>query len=201
MRTARVTTTLIAAALALSVALPAEAATTSISIVSRTQGFNPATASGAEGTTFAWTNNDPSFTHTSTQDLPLSLWSTGNISPGVTKSVTLNSAGAYAYHCAIHPTMTGTVKVPIKVGPTSGTTATTFTITMATTAAAGNFVYDVQERVGTGAWTAFKTGVTTKSVTFNASATGSYSFRSRLRDKTVSGKFSGWSPKKTISVT
>jgi hypothetical protein len=97
--------------------------------------------------------------------------------------------------------MTGTVKVPIKVGPATGTTATTFTITMATTAATGNFVYDVQERIGTGAWTAFKTGVTVKSLTFMASAPGSYSFRSRLRDKTVTGKFSGWSPKKTISVS
>jgi len=201
MRTARVTTTLIAAALALSVALPAQAATKSISIVSRTQGFNPATASGAEGTTFAWTNNDPSFTHTSTQDSPLSLWTTGNISPGVTKSATINSAGAYGYHCAIHPTMTGTVKVPIKVGPASGTTATTFTITMATTAATGNFVYDVQERVGSGAWMNYVTGVTAKSVSFKPSTTGTFSFRSRLRDKTVSGKFSGWSPKKTISVS
>ena len=201
MRTARVTTTLIAAALALSVALPAQAATKSISIVNTTVGFSPDPVSGAEGTTFAWTNNDSGRTHTSTQDSPLSLWDTGNISPGVTKNVTIASAGSYPYHCAIHPFMTGTVKVPIKVGPASGTTATTYTITMATTAATGNLVYDVQERVGTGAWTAFKTGVTTKSVTFNASATGSYSFRSRLRDKTVSGKFSGWSPKKTISVT
>jgi plastocyanin len=201
MRFARLGTLVIAVTLALGMALPAEAATTSISIVSRTQGFNPATASGAEGTTFAWKNNDPSFTHTSTQDAPLSLWTTGNVSPGVTKSVTVNSAGAYGYHCAIHPTMTGKVRVPIKVGPVSGTTATTFTITMATTAATGNFVYDVQQRVGTGAWTAFKTGITSKSTTFKPSATGSYSFRSRLRDKTVSGKFSGWSPKKTISVT
>jgi len=97
--------------------------------------------------------------------------------------------------------MTGTVKVPIKVGPASGTTATTFTITMATTAATGNFVYDVQERVGRGAWMNYMTGVTAKSVSFKPSTTGTFSFRSRLRDKTVSGKFSGWSPKKTISVS
>jgi plastocyanin len=200
MKIARLGTLVIAVTLALGVALPAEAATTTISIVSRTQGFNPATASGAEGTTFAWKNTD-STTHTSTQDGPLALWNTGNIAPGVTKSATVGSAGAYPYHCAIHPTMTGTVKVPIKVGPASGTTATTFTITMATTAATGNFVYDVQERIGSGAWMAFKTGVTAKSVTFTTSAPGNYSFRSRLRDKTVAGKFSGWSPKKTISVT
>ncbi|HEY2802761.1 MAG TPA: cupredoxin domain-containing protein [Actinomycetota bacterium] len=200
MRFARLGTTLIAGALVVGLALPAEAATTTISIVSRTQGFNPTTVSGAEGTTFAWNNTD-SIQHTSTQDSPLALWNTSTINAGATKSVTVASAGAYPYHCAIHPTMTGTVKVPIKVGPATGTAATTFTITMATTAATGNFVYDVQERIGTGAWMTFKTGLTAKSTTFKATATGSYSFRSRLRDKTVAGKSSGWSPKKSISVT
>jgi plastocyanin len=196
----RLGTALIAGALALSMAVPAQAATKSISIVNTTVGFDPDPVSGAEGTTFAWTNND-SRTHTSTQDGPLALWDTGFISPGVTKNVTVGSAGSYPYHCSIHTFMTGTVKVPIKVGPTSGTTSTTFTITMATVDASGNFVYDVQKRVGSGAWTAFKTGVTAKSVTFKASAPGTYSFRSRLRDKTVAGKFSGWSPKKTITVS
>jgi plastocyanin len=181
-------------------ALPAEAATKSISIVSRTAGFSPAVISGPEGTTFAWKNND-SVTHTSTQDSPLALWTTGNISPSVTKSVTVASAGIYPYHCAIHPSMLGTVKVPIKVSASSGTTADTFTITMATVAATGTKVYDVQMRVGTGAWTAFKTGVTAKSVTFDPSSPGTYSFRSRLRDTSGANRFSGYSPKKTITVS
>jgi plastocyanin len=201
MKIARLGTALIAGALVLTVALPAQAASKSISIVNTTVGFDPDPVSGAEGTTFAWTNNDSTHTHTSTQDGPLALWDTGFITSGVTKNVTVGSAGSYPYHCAIHTFMTGTVKVPIKVSATSGTTATTFTITMATVDATGNFVYDVQERVGSGAWTAFKTGITAKSVTFKASAPGTYSFRSRLRDKTVAGKFSGWSPKKTVSVT
>jgi plastocyanin len=201
MRTARVTTTLIAAALALSVAVPAEAATKSISIVNTTVGFSPDPVSGAEGTTFAWTNNDSTRTHTSTQDSPLALWNTGNISPGVTKNVTIASAGGYPYHCAIHPFMTGTVKVPIKVSATTGTTATTFTITMATTAATGSFVYDVQERVGSGAWMNYMTGVTAKSVTFKPSTTGTFSFRSRLRNTAVANAASGYSPKKTVTVS
>jgi plastocyanin len=182
-------------------ALPAEAATTTISIVSRTAGFDPATVSRPQGTTFAWKNNDPTFTHTSTQDSPLALWNTGSIAPGVTKSVTVASAGAYGYHCAFHPTMTGTVRIPIKVSATSGTTSDTFTVTMATVDATGTKVYDVQRRIGTGAWTAFATGVTTKSVTFDPSSPGTYSFRSRLRDTSAANKFSGYSPKKTITVT
>jgi plastocyanin len=200
MRVARFGALLLAGTLALGTALPAKAATTTISIISRTQGFSPSLISKPEGTTFAWNNTD-SIGHTSTQDSPLALWNTSTINGGATKSVTIASAGVYPYHCAIHPTMTGTVKIPIKVSSTSGTTGTTFTITMATADASGNFVYDVQKRVGSGAWTAFKTGITTKSVTFKASATGTYSFRSRVRDKAVAGKFSGWSPKKTITVS
>jgi plastocyanin len=201
MRFTRLGTLVIAGALALSMAVPAQAATKSISIVNTTVGFDPDPVSGAQGTTFAWTNNDSVRTHTSTQDSPLALWNTGNVSPGVTKSVAVTSAGAYPYHCSIHPFMTGTVRVPIKVSMTSGATATTFTITMATTNATGSFVYDLQERIGSGAWTAFKTGITTKSTTFKASATGSYSFRSRIRDTSKANAFSGWSPKKTITVS
>jgi plastocyanin len=186
--------------LALGMALPAEAATATISIISRTQGFSPSVISKPEGTTFAWNNTD-SIGHTSTQDSPLALWNTSTINGGATKSVTVASAGVYPYHCAIHPTMTGTVRVPIKVSATSGTTATTFTITVATTNATGSFVYDMQERVGTDAWVNYQTGVTAKSVTFKASTTGTFSFRSRIRNTSVANAFSGWSPKKTISVS
>ena len=200
MRLARLGTALIVGALALSVALPAEAATTTISIVSRTVGFDPSVISKPEGTTFAWQNND-SIAHTSTQDGALSLWNTSAINGGQTKSVTVASAGLYPYHCSFHPTMTGTVRVPIKVSATSGTTATTFTITMATTAATGSFVYDVQRRVGSGAWVDYMTGATAKSVSFKPSATGTYSFRSRLRNTSVANATSGWSPKKTITVS
>jgi plastocyanin len=201
MRFVRVAAALLAGALALGVTLPAQAATKAISIVNTSVGFDPDPVAGAEGTTFSWTNND-GLTHTSTQDSPLSLWTTGNVPPGATKSVTIASAGGYPYHCAIHPFMTGTVRVPIRVGPSSGTTSTTtFTITMATTDATGSFVYDVQERAGAGAWTNYMTGVTAKSVTFKPSTTGTFSFRSRLRNKAVANATSAWSPRKTVTVS
>jgi plastocyanin len=200
MRFGRLATALIAGGLALGVALPAQAATKSISIVNTSVGFDPDPVSGAEGTTFAWTNNDSVTTHTSTQDSPLALWNTGNISPGVTKTVTVASAGAYPYHCNIHPFMTGTVRVPIKVSATTGHVGDSFTITMATTNATGTFVYDVQERVGSGSWKSFKTAVTARTAPFKAPATGTFSFRSRLRNTAVANAASGWSPKKTITV-
>src|SRR5439155_27038840 len=102
-------------------ALPAQATTVNVADFS----FSPQALTIAQGGTVSWHNNGPSV-HTSTQNSPLSMWNTGNIAVNATSaSVTLRAAGVYAYHCAIHTFMTGTVKVPIKVSPTSGTTSTT----------------------------------------------------------------------------
>ena len=47
--------------------------------------------------------------------------------PGATSAgKVLSAAGIYPYHCTIHPSMVGSIKVPVKVRPTSGTTATVF---------------------------------------------------------------------------
>ena len=179
-------------------AAPAQAVTKAISIVSQTAGFSPATVTSAFGTTFKWTNND-SITHTSTQNSPLSLWNSHNISADSSYSKVINYAGTYGYHCTIHTSMTGTIKVPITVSPSSGTTSTTFTITVAAVSAPSGFTYDAQKRRG-GSWTTLKTGFTTKSVTFRPSQTGTWSFRARLH-KTSGGATSGWSPVKSVSVT
>ena len=38
-------------------------------------------------------------------------FSSGNLAPGATFQTTLSAQGSYPYHCAIHPTMRGTVSV------------------------------------------------------------------------------------------
>ena len=115
-----------------------------------------------------------------------------------TAGITFRAAGTYPYHCAIHPTlMHGVVRVPILVAPASGTTAFTLTLTSGT---AAGFTYDVQRRLGTGAWTTFRTGVTTATVTFKATAPGTYSLRSRLV-RTSSHAASKWSPMKKVTVS
>lgn len=58
------------------------------------------------GTTVTWTNND-SLTHTVTGG----GFDAGNLAPGAGGSVTFSSPGSFAYHCAIHPNMVGTVNV------------------------------------------------------------------------------------------
>jgi plastocyanin len=177
----------------------AQAATVDISIVGVSAGFDPTTATGAIGDTFHWTNDD-SITHTTTQNGPLSLWDSGNLAAGDTFSKAIDFAGSYPYHCAIHPTtMKGTVKVPIQVSPASGSVGTAFRVTAASVVAPSGFVYDIQRRKRNGDWTAWKTGITSKSATFRPKASGTWSFRSRLR-RTSNGAKSGWSPARSISV-
>jgi plastocyanin len=180
-------------------AMPAQAVTENISIVSASTGFSPKTVTSAFGTTFKWTNND-SITHTSTQNSPLSLWNSGNITASHSFSKVISFAGTFAYHCNIHPSMTGTIKVPITVSPSSGTTSTHFTITVAAVAAPSGFTYDAQKRRGSGAWTTLKSGFSTKTVKFTPSQTGKWSFRARLH-KGSNGATSGWSPIKSVSVS
>jgi len=70
--------------------------------------YNPATLSVKVGTKVTWTNQD-GIAHTVTFD-------TGGATSdllvtGATYEQTFSTAGALAYHCKIHPTMTGTVTV------------------------------------------------------------------------------------------
>ena len=188
----------LATSLFLLMAGEARAATVDISIVGVSAGFDPTTATGGIGDTFHWTNND-GITHTTTQNSPLSLWNSGNITSGNAFSKTIDFAGSYPYHCSIHTSMTGSVKVPAQVTPTSGIVGATFAVTVADRRAPSGLVYDVQRKKGSGRWTAWKTGITSKSVTFRPQASGTWSFRSRLR-KTANGARSGWSPAASISV-
>jgi plastocyanin len=179
-------------------AVPAGAATKTVTVVDFA--FNLKTLKIAQGDTVFWQNTGTR-THTATQDAPLALFTTGNIGPGTTSTgKTITAAGVYPYHCTIHPSMVGTIKVPIKVSPTTGTTATTFTVTLATVAAPTGFVYDVQQKIGDGPWAAWKTGVTTATTTFKATTVGTYTFRSMLR-RVSSGAKSKPSPGKAITVS
>ncbi len=70
--------------------------------------FGPATMTVAKGTTVTWQNND-NVAHTATSDN--GKWDTGTIGPGGSGSVKFDSAGTWAYHCAVHPMMTASVVV------------------------------------------------------------------------------------------
>ncbi len=66
---------------------------------------NPATAKA--GQTVAWHNSD-AVAHTATG----SGFDTGVVGPGNTSApITFRTAGTFGYHCAIHPSMTGTLTI------------------------------------------------------------------------------------------
>jgi plastocyanin len=69
--------------------------------------FNPGTVTLGAGSTVTWANSD-STTHTVTFDAGPDC---GNVPSGAGVSATFGSAGPYAYHCTIHPSMRGTVTV------------------------------------------------------------------------------------------
>ncbi len=71
--------------------------------------FSPNPASVKVGQTVSWRNTD-GIAHTATADA--GGFNTGTIAPGSTTTpVAMSAAGSFSYHCAIHPSMTGTLTV------------------------------------------------------------------------------------------
>lgn len=77
--------------------------------------FNPQTLNVKVGTTVTWINND-TVTHDVTSDT--GLFTSGNLTHGMSYNYTFNQTGNYTYHCAIHPSMTGSIVVT-STAPTS----------------------------------------------------------------------------------
>jgi len=70
--------------------------------------FAPRDVSLTVGDTVVWVNRD-SFVHTSTADS--TAWSSPDLSPGDRFELVVRTPGRFAYHCAAHPVMHGTLSV------------------------------------------------------------------------------------------
>ena len=70
--------------------------------------FGPADIQAKVGQVITFTNSD-SAPHTATLDD--GACSTGTISPGSSDGLVFSAAGAYPFHCKIHPNMKGTITV------------------------------------------------------------------------------------------
>jgi plastocyanin len=174
-------------------AIPEADAATSVTV--RDFAFSPTPARAAVGTVVTWSNNGPS-THTATSNQ--GFFNAGRIPRGTSKSVTMISAGAFAYHCQIHPSMRATVNVPVTVSPRGPVRAgTRLTIRVASRLISGR-TYQVQRRVGTGPWSTIAMGVHGPTVTFTRRGAGRFGFRARVSRTAGS---SGFSPPVTIQVT
>lgn len=87
---------------------PQAQATADVSIVNFS--FQPDTLTIKANDAVRWTNNDQfPIMHTSTSDT--GLWSSSPLSSGDTFTHTFTTTGYFAYHCAIHPSMVGAVRV------------------------------------------------------------------------------------------
>jgi plastocyanin len=104
----------------LALPLVALAATSAANI--QNSAFAPATITVRVGDTVTWTNRD-AFSHTSTSDT--GAWDSHVITASSSFSFTFASAGTFAYHCAIHAFMHGTIVVqaPTTPQPTAPPTA------------------------------------------------------------------------------
>ena len=102
---ANATTTSASGALGVPVSIPLGSATNAT-----TTYYSPANITVVIGAnnTVAWTNNDNT-PHTVTANN--GAFDSGLINPGQTWTYTFTTPGTYAYHCSIHPWMTGTVTV------------------------------------------------------------------------------------------
>ena len=74
----------------------------------RSMSFQPASVQVSVGATVTWTNFD-GVNHTVTSDP--GAFGSGSLTDGDTYSYTFNTAGAFPYHCSIHPSMHGSVVV------------------------------------------------------------------------------------------
>lgn len=91
----------------------AKAATSSASAMSVTVtipdfSFQPASITIQRGATVTW-RNDATVAHHVVSDT--NVFSSPVLNPGQTYSHTFTQPGTYPYHCAIHPSMTGTITV------------------------------------------------------------------------------------------
>jgi plastocyanin len=154
--------------------------------------FGPASVSTTLGGSVTWTFQD-TIAHTSTSDQ--GFWDSGTKSGGATYVRTFTSAGTFAYHCAIHTMMRGTVKVGLT---TRGTPTKGFKLTWATAKGAGGITYDVQTRLGTGKWVSLEAATTATHAKLDPAKAGKYSVRARTGKGAAK---SGWSPTVTVTIS
>ena len=143
-----------------------------------------------------WHNSDP-FAHTATADS--GIFDAGTLAADADADVQLFGAGAYAYHCAIHPSMHGTFNVRPGVSDGAIVVGESFELRIGDHA---TFVpaptWDVQRRRNDGAWVTIRRGTSLASFDVAPARTGTFRFRARTH---LSGDVAGWSPARIVRVT
>ncbi|MFL6158205.1 MAG: hypothetical protein ACJ72D_19100 [Marmoricola sp.] len=154
--------------------------------------FTSANVAVGQGQKVTWTFHSE---HTTTSRQ--GFWNSGMKSSG-TYVVTFPDAGTFAYLCTMHPSMTGSIKVPLTA---TGTAKKGWTLRWSSrTSTPASRRYDVQyHRVGVAAWTSFRTGSAARTGLFNPSRSAKYVVRARTTN--VGHGSSGWTPSLTVTIS
>jgi amicyanin len=91
-------------------AAPATAAKESVDIDIADFKYAPPAVAVKTGGSVTWTNSD-SAAHTATRSSGKGMFDTDKLDKGQSKKITFSEPGTYAYICAFHPFMKGTVTV------------------------------------------------------------------------------------------
>jgi plastocyanin len=160
-------------------------------------GFRRRTTIAQQGDTVQW--DFTGGTHSATDASGMGLFDSGLRTAGGSYQFTFTTAARYTVDDAFSAN-TGTIAVPVRVTPGSGTTSTTFTVTWSSAALSGGFQADIQIRRPGSPWRNWIVNqTTTTSATFTPDAgTGTYQFRARLEN--FSGR-SRWSQPASIGVS
>ena len=167
------------------------AAATSAVVTVQDFSFTPATVTVGQSETVTWAFRA---LHTTTSNQ--GFWDSGARASG-DYAVTFLDAGTFGYHCSMHPSMTGRVRVPVRA---TGTAATGWRLRWtARTTTPADRRFDVQvRRSGSSTWTWLRRATARRAAPFDPSRSGSYLVRARTRN--VGAGISGWSPPLTVPV-
>jgi plastocyanin len=171
------------AALLLSVQ-PASASTATIAV--QNMAFSQRFVTVPLGATVTWSFRD-SVPHSTTSNQ--NFWNSGAVGPGRSYTTTFPSAGVFAYHCALHPTMTGQVSLrPVLIGAPRH-----WTVVWSTAPGGPHRAFEVQWRYASSTrWLTIAHHSRTPRLGFPVVASGKFVIRARTENP-VNGLASGWS--------
>jgi len=171
-------------------------------ILSLDSGFTPSKLSvPAPGSSVAWLFVGAE-SHGVTDATKLKLFVSGAHNAGTSYSFVYSGAGVFKFKDSVHTTLLGSVAVPVVASPTTGTLATTFTITFGAATAPTGFVYDLEVKAaGSTSFVLLANGVTTGRTSYHPTKTGKDVFKARLRKSGSTTLASPYSATTTITVT
>jgi plastocyanin len=173
----------------------ASATTATVKMVN--YGFTPMVQKVALGNSVKWKNASTK-KHSATPTVNWS-WGSVTVAAGATSNaVAPTQAGTFPYFCSFHPTMKGTIKVPMKVSPLAGNTATYFMLTLGTVKAPGVLVHQVEVRQNGGPWQ-LRATTAEPTISIFFPTVGTWDLHTRLKYQ-LGGATSEWSPIVTIQV-